>query len=322
MARDGRTDKTVTFGGVEAGGTKWVLAVGSSPGDLDDVTTIPTTSPRETLERVGQFFDRHSEVTAVGIGSFGPIDLREGSPRYGTITTTPKPGWSNTNVGGFLRSRLDVPVVVDTDVNAAALAEGRWGAARDVDSFCYITVGTGIGGGVVVHGEPLHGLLHPEIGHMRIPHDVARDPFGGACPYHGDCFEGLASGEALRVRFGRDPGGVRDEEAWDLEAEYIALGLVNVVSTLSPQRIIVGGGVMNETTLLPRVRRRLADLAAGYFDAAELSAPGIDSFVVTPALGDCSGVCGALELARRAVRLPRQRRKGGLGQLPRLRPPS
>ena len=291
----------VTLGGVEAGGTKWVLAVGSSPDDLDDVTTIPTTSPGETLERVGEFFDRHSEVTAVGIGSFGPIDLRQGSPRYGTITTTPKPGWSNTSVVGFLRSRLRVPIAVDTDVNAAALAEGRWGAARDVDTFCYITVGTGIGGGVVVQGEPLHGLLHPEVGHMRIPHDRVRDPFAGSCPYHGDCFEGLASGEALRVRFGRDPKGVRDEKAWGLEAEYIALGLVNVVSTLSPQRIILGGGVMSEPTLLPLVRQRLSELAAGYFEASELSAPGIDSFVVPPALAGRSGVCGALELARRAT---------------------
>jgi fructokinase len=291
----------VTFGGVEAGGTKWVLAVGSSPDDLEDVTTIPTTGPGETLERVGEFFDRHSSIAALGIGSFGPIDLRQGSPRYGTITTTPKPGWSNISVGGFLRSRLDVPVVVDTDVNAAALAEGRWGAARDVDTLCYVSVGTGIGGGVVVQGEPLHGLLHPEVGHMRIPHDVVRDPFAGICPYHGDCFEGMASGEALRARFGREPAEVRDEVAWRLEAEYIALGLMNVVSTVSPQRIILGGGVMNEPTLLPLVRRRLFELAAGYFDASELSAAGMNSFVAAPALADRSGVCGALELARRAT---------------------
>jgi fructokinase len=290
----------VTFGGVEAGGTKWVLAAGTSPDDLDDLTTIPTTEPGETLERVGRFFDRHPEVAAVGIGSFGPIDLREGSPRHGTITTTPKPGWSNVNVGAFLQSRLDVPVVVDTDVNAAALGEGRWGATRDVDTFCYVTVGTGIGGGVVVRGEPLHGLLHPEIGHMRIPHDVVRDPFAGICPYHHDCLEGLASGEALHARFGRDPEGMQDEAAWRLEAEYIALGLLNVVSTLSPQRIILGGGVMNEPTLLPLVRERLTELAGGYFDASELSTPGIESFVVAPALAGRSGVCGAIELARRA----------------------
>ena len=292
----------MTFGGVEAGGTKWVFAVGSSPDDLDDVTTVPTTTPRETLERVGEFFDRHSEVKAVGIGSFGPIDLRKDSPRYGTITTTPKPGWSNTDVLGFLRSRLKLPVAVDTDVNAAALAEGRWGAARDVDTFCYVTVGTGIGGGVVVRGEPLHGLLHPEVGHMRIPHDVARDPFAGSCPYHGDCFEGLASGEALRARFGGDPEGVMTEDDWNLEAGYIALGLVNLLSTLSPQRIVLGGGVMNEPTLLPLVRRRLSELAAGYFDASELSEPGVESFVVAPALGGRSGVCGALELAQRQFR--------------------
>ena len=290
----------VTFGGVEAGGTKWVLAVGSSPDDLEDITTIPTTSPTATLDRVGEFFDRHREVTAVGVGSFGPIDLRKSSPRFGTITTTPKAGWSNTDVAGFLGARLEVPIAIDTDVNAAALGEGRWGAARGVDSFCYVTVGTGIGGGVIVDGRPLHGLLHPEFGHMRIPHDRIRDPFPGICPYHGDCLEGLASGEALRVRLGGHFGPQLDEEALALEAEYLALGLVNVLAILSPQRIILGGGVMNEPTLLPLVRQRFSELAGGYFDAPELSVPGIDSFVVAPALAGLSGVLGAFELARLA----------------------
>ena len=288
------------FGGVEAGGTKWVLAVGSSPDDLKDVTVIPTTSPDATLDRVGEFFDRHPEITAVGVGSFGPVDLRKGSPRYGMITTTPKPGWPNTDVAGFLGARLKVPIAIDTDVNAAALGEGRWGAARGVETFCYITVGTGIGGGIVVHGQPLHGLLHPEFGHMRIPRDRIRDPFPGICPYHGDCLEGLASGEALRVRLGGQLAPRLDAESLALEAEYLALGLLNVVATLSPQRIILGGGVMNEPTLLPLVRQHLAELAGGYFDAPELSAPGIDSFVVAPALAGLSGVLGAFELARLA----------------------
>jgi fructokinase len=290
----------VIFGGVEAGGTKWVLAVGSSPDDLEDVTTIPTTSPAATLDRVGEFFDRHPEITAVGVGSFGPVDLRKGSPRYGMITTTPKPGWPNTDVAGFLGARLNVPIAIDTDVNAAALGEGGWGAARGVETFCYITVGTGIGGGIVVHGQPLHGLLHPEFGHMRIPRDCTRDSFPGICPYHGDCLEGLASGEALRVRLDRQLAPRLDAESLALEAEYLALGLLNVVATLSPQRIILGGGVMNEPTLLPLVRQYLAELAGGYFDAPELSAPGIDSFVVAPALAGLSGVLGAIELARLA----------------------
>jgi fructokinase len=290
----------VIFGGVEAGGTKWVLAVGSSPDDLKDVTVIPTTSPDATLNRVGEFFDRHPEVTAVGVGSFGPVDLRKGSPRYGMITTTPKAGWPNTDVAGFLGARLKVPIAIDTDVNAAALGEGGWGAARGVETFCYITVGTGIGGGIVVHGQPLHGLLHPEFGHMRIPHHRIRDPFPGICPYHGDCLEGLASGEALRVRLDGQLAPCLDAETLALEAEYLALGLLNVVATLSPQRIILGGGVMNEPTLLPLVRQHLAELAGGYFDAPELSAPGIDSFVVAPALAGLSGVLGAFELARLA----------------------
>ena len=288
------------FGGVEAGGTKWVLAVGSSPDDLEDVTTIPTTSPAATLDGVGEFFDRHPEITAVGVGSFGPVDLRKGSPRYGMITTTPKPGWPNTDVAGFLRARLNVPIAIDTDVNAAALGEGGWGAARGVETFCYITVGTGIGGGIVVHGQPLHGLLHPELGHMRIPRDCIRDSFPGICPYHGDCLEGLASGEALRVRLDGQLAPRLDAESLALEAKYLALGLLNVVATLSPQRIILGGGVMNEPTLLPLVRQQLAELAGGYFDAPELSAPGIDSFVVAPALAGLSGVLGAFELARLA----------------------
>ena len=284
------------YGGIEAGGTKWVLAVGSSPDDLSELVTVPTTAPAETLERVVEFFSAHP-VSAIGVGSFGPIDLDKRSPRYGTITTTPKPDWSGTNLLTFLRSRLDVPIAIDTDVNVAALGERRWGAAQDVETFCYITIGTGIGGGAVIRGELAHGLLHPEFGHMRIPHDRERDPFAGICPYHGDCFEGLAAGEALHARFGVRPEALQDEEAWKLEAEYIALGLLNVLCTLSPQRIVLGGGVMKEPMLLPLVRHRLWELAAGYFDAPELS-DQIDRYVVPPALGGASGVLGAFELAR------------------------
>ena len=282
----------MTYGGIEAGGTKWVCAIGDGPDDLHELATIPTTTPAETLGAATSFFRRNGKIAGIGIGSFGPIDLERGS-----ITITPKAGWSNTDVVGTLSAALDVPVAFDTDVNAAALGEQRWGAAVGLETFSYITVGTGIGGGGMANGRLMHGLLHPEFGHIRIPHDRAKDPFDGVCPYHGDCFEGLASGGALRARWGTDPKYIVRDEAWDLEAGYLALGLLNVIAVLSPQRIIVGGGVMKEPSLLPRVRRRVVELAAGYFDVAEL-ADGIDEYIVPPALGDRAGVVGALELAR------------------------
>jgi len=262
------------LGGIEAGGTKWVLATGTGPDDLRTQATIPTTEPDETLARVAEFF-AGSGIDALGVGSFGPVDLATG-----TITTTPKPGWAGTRLVERLDALIGVPVTFDTDVNAAALGELRWGAAQGLDTFVYLTIGTGIGGGVVVGGEPVHGLSHPELGHMRIPHDRARDPFAGSCPYHGDCFEGLASGTALKARGAED---------WELEAEYVALGVVNAVASVSPQRVILGGGVMKTPGLLERVRARATELAGGYFPEPDVVAPG---------LGDYAGVLGALELAR------------------------
>jgi fructokinase len=287
----------VIYGGVEGGGTKWMCAVGADPGEVLSLVTIPTTTPEETLERVVDFFAQHPELAAVGVGSFGPLDLDEQSPSFGTITTTPKPGWSGTNARTILADALGVRVMIETDVAAAALGEGRFGAARDVETFCYITIGTGIGGGVVVGGEILNGLLHPEFGHMRIPHDVVRDPFAGSCPYHGDCFEGLASGVALARRFGVAADRLTDRDAWALEAEYVALGLVNVISVLSPERIVLGGGVMNAPPLLPLVHERVRALAGDYFDTPALG-DGVAGYIVRPSLGSRAGVIGALELAR------------------------
>jgi fructokinase len=287
----------MTYGGIEAGGTKWVCATGSGPDDIEDFVTFPTTSPEETIARATEFFTGNGALAAIGVGSFGPIDVKRSSPTWGRITTTPKSGWADTDLVAALRAKLDLPLAFDTDVNAAALGEHRWGAAAGLSTFCYITVGTGIGGGGMANGKLMHGLLHPEFGHMRIPHDRARDPFDGVCPYHGDCFEGLASGDAILARWGRPPEELDDDRVWELEAEYIALGLVNVISTLSPQRIVVGGGVMHQASLLPLVRRRVVELAAGYFDAPELG-EAIDEYVVSPALGDRAGVLGALELAR------------------------
>jgi len=290
----------VIYGGIEAGGSKWVCATGTGPDDLEQTLTFATTDPEETIARAAEFFSRNGAIAAIGIGSFGPIDIDRTSPTWGRITTTPKPGWAYTEVVAALRNALDLPIAFDTDVNAAALGEHRWGAAVGLETFCYITVGTGIGGGGIANGNLMHGLLHPEFGHMRIPHDRNRDPFDGACPYHGDCFEGLASGDALRARWGRSAEEIADESAWLLEAEYLALGLQNVICTISPQKIILGGGVMKEPALLPHVRSRVQALASGYFDAPELGA-AIDEYIVPPALGDRAGVLGALELARRAV---------------------
>jgi fructokinase len=290
----------VIYGGIEAGGSKWVCATGTGPDDLEQTLTFATTDPEETIARAADFFSRNGAIAAIGIGSFGPIDIDRTSPTWGRITTTPKPGWAYTEVVAALRNALDLPIAFDTDVNAAALGEHRWGAAVGLETFCYITVGTGIGGGGIANGNLMHGLLHPEFGHMRIPHDRNRDPFDGACPYHGNCFEGLASGDALRARWGRSAEEIADESAWLLEAEYLALGLQNVICTISPQKIILGGGVMKEPALLPHVRSRVQALASGYFDAPELGA-AIDEYIVPPALGDRAGVLGALELARRAV---------------------
>ncbi|HKF13711.1 MAG TPA: ROK family protein [Gaiellaceae bacterium] len=280
------------YGGIEAGGSKFECAVGTAPDDLHALETIPTTTPGETIDRVVAFFERRGPVAAIGIGSFGPVDADGDSPTWGYITSTPKPGWANTSVAQELQRRLSVAVAFDTDVNAAALGEHRWGAARGLDTFCYVTVGTGIGGGAMAGGKLLHGFIHPEFGHMRIPHDLEQDPFPGVCPFHGDCWEGLASGRALERRWGRSPAELDgDPRVWSLEAQYLALGLVSVVYVLSPERILVGGGVMRHPGLLPLVQRDVARLMNGYQHAPT---------IMLPALSPRSGVLGALALAESA----------------------
>ncbi|MEW9534707.1 ROK family protein [Microbispora sp. NPDC049125] len=287
------------YGGIEAGGTKWVCAVADAGGRLRDTEVIPTTTPETTIAGATRFFQRHEGLAAIGVGTFGPVDLRPASSTYGHITATPKPGWAYTDVVSPLRAALGVPVRVDTDVNAAALGEWRRGAGEGLATFAYITVGTGIGAGAVVNGRLVHGLLHPEFGHIRIPHDLGRDPFAGSCPFHGDCLEGLASGEAMRRRWGRPAEHVDDPSAWELEAEYLALAVVNLTYTLSPERVIVGGGVPKHPSLLPAVRARVLGLAAGYPAPGDAAAMG--GYVVGPSLGDRSGVVGAVELARDAT---------------------
>ena len=292
----------MTYGGVEAGGTKWVCAVGTGPVDMSDTVTFPTADPVETIARAADFFAGAGPLSAVGIGSFGPVDLRRDSPTWGHITTTPKPGWGGTDLAGGLRRILEVPVAFETDVNAAAIAEARWGAGSGLETFCYITVGTGIGGGAIVNGRLLHGLLHPEFGHMRIPHDLRSDPFRGSCPFHDDCLEGLASGEAIRRRWGLSGAVQWHDEALHLETEYLSLALMNVIAVLSPERIILGGGVMKQPRLMALIRDRVQVLAADYFDTRHLNAY-IDQYLVSPTLGDHAGVLGAIELARTATPL-------------------
>lgn len=285
------------FGGIETGGSKWECAVGTGPDDLTATETIPTTSPDETLGRAAAFFEREGPVDAIGIGSFGPIDQDRSSPTWGYITTTPKPGWADTDVGQQLGRRLGVPIAFDTDVNAAALGEYRWGAAQGLETVCYITVGTGIGGGVVLAGRPLHGLLHPEFGHLRVPHDRDADPFDGVCPFHGDCWEGLAAGPAIAARWGKPAEELDDVDAvWQLEARYLALGLVSVISIISPERIVIGGGVMNASKLFSIVRDEVAGLVNGYPPVPALGL-GIADYIVRPALGRRAGVLGAIALA-------------------------
>jgi fructokinase len=288
------------FGGVEAGGTKFVCILGSGPRDVLAEKRFATSSPQDTLAEVTAFFKPFCEsgrVRAIGVGSFGPLDLETSSRTYGCITSTPKPGWQNVDLVGTLVTALQVPVTLDTDVNAAALGEYMWGAAAGTSSCLYLTVGTGIGGGFVVDGHPLHGLQHPEMGHIRVAHDRDRDPFAGACPYHGDCLEGLASGPAIQKRFGmRGEEMIDSDPFWDLEAEYLGAAIASYVLVLSPCRIVVGGGIMQRSFLLPRIRAHVQQQIADYIRQPALI-DGLEQYLVSPGLGSRSGVLGALALA-------------------------
>ena len=287
------------WGGIEGGGTKFNCIVAASPDQIIAETRIPTTTPGQTLQQVTAFFQPYLTHGLAGIGfaCFGPLDLNPQSPTFGYLTATPKPGWTHTDLLTPLHTALGLPVTLDTDVNGAALGEQRWGAAQQVDSFIYLTVGTGIGGGLIMNGKRIHGLTHPEMGHIRIPHNYQQDPFPGSCPFHQDCFEGLASGPAIEKRWGQPAETLSPQHpAWALEAEYIALALVNYITTLSPQKIILGGGVMNAEWLFPLVRTRVQELLNDYIAHPAITA-NIDSFIVPPALGVHSGVLGAVGLA-------------------------
>lgn len=285
------------LGGIEAGGTKFVCVAGTGPDDIIDRRRFDTRTPAEVIPDVLDFFAGHPGVTAVGIASFGPLELRRERPLYGHITATPKPGWTNADLIGPV-STLGVPVGIETDVVGAAIGEWRWGAGRGLDNLVYVTVGTGIGGGQVVRGKAVPGLIHSEMGHITVQRHPD-DDFPGVCPFHGDCLEGMASGPAILARWGR-PGhdlGPLTERAVALEAHYLASGFRSIVYAVAPQRIILGGGVSELPGLLEAVRRSLLEQLNGY---AVLSEHESD-FVVAPGLGTDAGVAGALAIAEQAV---------------------
>jgi fructokinase len=291
------------FGGIEAGGTKFVCIIASGPDHILEQARIPTTSPGETLGKTIEFFQPFSasrQISAIGLGCFGPLDTDPTSSTYGFITNTPKPGWSNTDVYGTIQRALNVRVTIDTDVNTAALGEYIWGASHGCDPSFYLTIGTGIGGGYIINGKPLIGLLNPEMGHIRIPHDLRLDPFPGICPFHGDCFEGLANGPAIQARFGSRGESIPDDDPfWDVEAGYIASALVNYIYSLSPRKIVIGGGVMGRQFLFPVVRRKVQEFLHGYYAHPSLM-DDIEHYIVPPGLENRSGSLGAIALTQMA----------------------
>lgn len=288
------------FGAIEAGGTKFVCAVGTGPDDLHNEIRFPTTTPQETIGRAVAYFKEQaaqSPLAAIGIAAFGPVDPNPASDTFGYITTTPKPGWANTDFGQAVSRALGVPVGFDTDVNGAALGEHRCGAAQGLDNFIYLTIGTGIGGGGLVNGHLMHGLIHPEMGHILLPPHPDDPHPEGFCPYHGHCLEGMANGPALEQRWGRRAETLApDHPAWELEAHYLAVGLASLICTLSPERIILGGGVMDQAHLFPLVRQKVQQQLNGYVQSPAIL-DKIDQYIVPPVLGNRAGILGAIALA-------------------------
>ncbi len=301
-------------GALEAGGTKLVCAVGRGPGEriLDRASFRTGDDPAKALGTIVEWLKQrevaHGRLAALGVACFGPVDLDERSPTYGFITTTPKPGWAWTNVLGRLHKAFPgVPLGFETDVNGAALGEWRWGAAKGLEDFAYITAGTGIGGGAMVGGKLIHGLMHPEMGHMSLPR-LPKDDFAGTCPFHGPCWEGLCSGPALARRTGLPVEELPpDHPAWETTMHYMAQALVNLTCVLSPRRIILGGGVrkagrLGEDRFFQGIRFAFRSLMAGYVSSPALSETGIAEFITPPLLGDDAGICGAMALAQDKIR--------------------
>jgi len=285
------------LGALEAGGTKMLCAIGDETGRLSDRISIPTEAPEITLPKLIAYF-KQFPLDALGIGTFGPADLNPASKTYGYITTTPKPGWNQYNLLGELKKALDIPMGFDTDVNAAVLGEAAFGCLKDVENGIYITIGTGVGVGIMANRRLVHGMLHPEGGHILLTRH-ASDTYKGRCPYHTNCLEGLSAGPAIEGRYGKKAFELADiPEVWELEADYIAQALVNYILILSPERIVLGGGVMHQQQLFPLIRKKTLELLNGYINTRQLN--DIDTYIVPPSLNDNQGVLGCLKLALEA----------------------
>ncbi|MDO9547313.1 MAG: ROK family protein [Pelolinea sp.] len=290
------------FGAIELGGTKTFVMIAKDKTNIYSRKIFPTLSPNQTISDITNFFKDETnsldlELASIGIGSFGPLDLDPESKTFGYITSTPKEGWQFTNLKGKIEESLQIPAAIDTDVNASALGEFRSLLKQDIDSFVYITIGTGIGGGFIINRELVHGLVHPEFGHIRIPHNKRMDPFPGICPYHRDCFEGLASGPALEERWHMTAEMLPKEHmAWELEADYISLALMNLICTVSPQKIILGGGVMHQLHLFKKIYQKTQRYLNNYIKSKYLDEQ-IRDLIMPPKLKDNSGIFGALHLA-------------------------
>ena len=293
------------YGAIEAGGTKFNCAIFDDSGVLKHKIRIPTKNPDNTLNKVVDFFNANTKqsepIAAIGIGSFGPVDLNKNSPTWGYITKTPKLKWENTDFAGIIGKELNIPVAFDTDVNCATLGEIKAGAAIGLDSIVYITVGTGIGGGVIINGEPLHGITHPEIGHT-IVHKHSNDvDFNGCCPFHNNCLEGMASGPSIKKRWGTNGEKLPESHiSWDIEAYYLSQGIVNIILTLCPEKIILGGGVMSQMHLFPKIRKSILEMLNSYLSIPQII-ENIDSYVVPPGLENNSGIYGAFYLAKSII---------------------
>lgn len=291
------------YGGVEAGGTKINCIVASDPQNILAEIRIPTTTPQETLPKVVEFFkqvenENNISLFSLGLGFFGPLCLNPNDPEYGSITSTPKLTWRNTMIVFYFQNNMGLPVAFDTDVVAAALGEGKWGSAQGCKDFIYLTVGTGVGGGIISNGSPVHGLIHPEVGHMFLPHDKVKDPFAGHCPSHGDCLEGLISGPSIKARWGQTAETLpANHPAWDLESDYLGFALANLVLSYSPQRIILGGGVMKIPGLIEAVRQKTVKILNNYVQSDSLL-QHTNEFIQFPGLADRAGVLGAVALAQ------------------------
>jgi fructokinase len=288
------------IGVIEAGGTKFVCGVGNEAGMIEERTSFPTEHPERTLANVIEYF-QGKQLDAMGIGSFGPINVDPKSPFYGYVTTTPKPGWSWFPLLDSVKKVFDIPLGWDNDVNAAALGEATWGAAQGLDSCVYYTIGTGIGAGVYAEGRLVHGLVHPEAGHV-LTRRHKDDNFEGACPYHGDCLEGMAAGPAIEKRWNLKGSELpADHSAWEMEAYYISQAVTGAILMLSPKKVILGGGVMHQKQLFPMIRKEVQNQLNGYVSAAEIL-DNIEDYIVPPGLGDNAGLCGALALGLKAVK--------------------